>query len=80
MLVLFFVVTGTVSVTVTSRLQSEMKLASQNERAAQIMYKIASGFLSVSGRESVVKKAEALVREYAGLSCTICLGQVKRRV
>ncbi|MPM57050.1 Sensor protein KdpD [bioreactor metagenome] len=75
MLIMFFLVTGIVSGTVTSRLQSEMKLAGQNERTARIMYRIASGFLSASGRESVVKKAEDLVRENAGLNCTIHLGQ-----
>jgi two-component system sensor histidine kinase KdpD len=75
MLIMFFLVTGIVSGTVTSRLQTEMKLASQNERTAKIMYRIASGFLSASGKESVVKKAEDLVREYAGLDCKVYLGQ-----
>lgn len=75
MLIMFFLVTGIVSGTVTSRLQSEMKLAGQNERISKIMYRIAAGFLSASGKESVVKKAEDLVREYAGLDCTIHLGQ-----
>ncbi len=75
MLIMFFLVTGIVSGTVTSRLQSEMKLAGQNERTARIMYRIASGFLSASGRESVIKKAEDLVREYAGLGCTVYLGR-----
>lgn len=75
MLLLFFLVTGIVSGTVTSRLQSEMNLASQNERTAKTLYRIASGFLSASGTESVIKKAGALVQEYAGLSCSIHLGQ-----
>lgn len=74
MLILFFLVTGIVSGTVASRLQSEMKLAGQNEHTARILYRIASGFLSVSGKESVVKMAESLVREYAGLECKIDLG------
>ncbi len=75
MLLLFFMVTGIVSGTVTSRLQSEMNLANQNERTAKTLYRIVSGFLSASGTESVVKKAESLVLEYAGLNCTIRLGQ-----
>ena len=61
--------------TVASRLQSEKKLASQNERTAKILYQIASGFLSVSGRESLLNKAEALVREHTGMNCSIHLGQ-----
>lgn len=75
MLLLFFLVTGIVSGTVTSRLQSEMILASQNERAARTLYQIACGFLSASGREHIIKKAKDLVKEYAGLDCEICLGQ-----
>ncbi len=75
MLLLFYLVTGIVSGTVTSRLKSEITLASQNERMAKIMYQVASGFLSASGRESVLKKAESLVREYSGLECTIHLGE-----
>lgn len=71
MLLLFFLVTGIVSGTVTSRLQNEMRLAGQNERTARILYRIASGFLSASGKESVVKKAELLLKEYTGLNCTI---------
>lgn len=73
MLLLFFLVTGIVSGTVTSRLQSEMKLASQNEQTARILYRIASGFLSASGKENVIMKAENLVYRYAGLRCTIML-------
>ena len=74
MLLIFFLTTGIVSGTIASRLQKEMKLASQNERTTKTMYRIASGFLSASGKDSVIKKAEALVREYAGLRCTIHLG------
>jgi two-component system sensor histidine kinase KdpD len=75
MLLIFFLVTGIVSGTVTSRLKRQMELASQNERTTQTMYRIASGFLSASGKESVLKKAEELVWEYAGLHCTTHLGQ-----
>ena len=73
-LLLFFLVTGIVSGTVTSRLQIEMNLASQNEKVANMMYVIASGFLSVSGKESVIKKARDLVKEYAGVDSMIHLG------
>jgi len=75
MLLMFFLVTGIVSGTVASKLQREMNLASQNERNARIMYQIASGFLSASGKESVIKKAKDLVKEYTGLDCEIYLGE-----
>ncbi len=74
MLLLFFLVTGIVSGTVTSRLQREMVLASQNERTAKTLYRISTGFLSASGRESVIKKAQDLVLLHAGLDCKVKLG------
>lgn len=74
MLLVFFVATGIVSGMITSRLQREIKLASENEHTAKILYHIASDFLSASGKESVVRKAEELVQEYVGLKCTISFG------
>jgi len=73
MLLLFFLITGIVSGTITSRLQNEMRLAGQNEHTARILYRIASGFLSASGKENVVKKAKLFLKEYTGLGCTIHL-------
>ena len=73
MLLAFFLVTGIVSGTVTSKLKYEMELANQNERDVRTMYNIASEILSANGREYVVQKAKALVREYTGLNCDICL-------
>ncbi len=70
MLLLFFAATGIVSGLITSRLQRETKLAG-------VLYRIASGFLSAGGTESVIKKAKELVREYAGLKSSICLGEYK---
>lgn len=74
MLLVFFVATGIVSGMITSRLQREMKLASENEHTSKILYHIASDFLSASGKESVLRKAEELVLKYVGLKCTISLG------
>ena len=74
MLLAFFLVTGIVSGTVASRLQYEMEAAGRNARAASTLYRISSGFLSAGGRENVLRKAESLVREYAGLKCSIHLG------
>jgi len=73
MLLVFFIATGIVSGMITSRLQREMKLASENEHTAKILYHIASDFLSAGGTESVIRKAKELVWEYAGLKSTISL-------
>ncbi len=75
MLLVFFIATGIVSGMITSRLQREMKLASESEHTAKILYRISSDFLSASGTESVVRKAEELVWEYVGLKGTISLGK-----
>lgn len=75
MLLAFFLATGIVSGTVTSKLQNEMEIAGQNERTAKTMYQIASSFLSASGKENVIKKAEDLVKEYLELDCSISLGE-----
>ena len=74
MLLVFFAATGIVSGLITSRLQQQMKLAGENEYTAKILYRIASDFLSASGTKGVVQKAEKLIWEYAGLRCTIFLG------
>lgn len=71
MLLVFFLATAIVSGTVTSRLQREMELAGRNERTAQTLYRISSGFLSASGRERIAEKGIDFVREYAGADCDV---------
>ncbi|MEA4921084.1 MAG: ATP-binding protein [Clostridiaceae bacterium] len=74
MLLIFFLITGIIAGTVTSRLQNEMQIAGQNEQTAKIMYQVSSAFLSASGKEGVVKKAKDLIKKYAGIECEIMLG------
>lgn len=71
----FFLVTAIVAGTITSRLQTQMKLAGSNEKTAQTMYKIASGFLSASGTNSVIKKGKDMVHEYIGIDGYVLLGE-----
>mgnify|MGYP001120848372 CR=1 FL=1 len=70
-LLVFFLVTAVVSGIVTSRLQQQMELAAKNERTAQVLYKIASGFLPVSGRQMIVAQGMAYILEYAGCECYV---------
>jgi two-component system sensor histidine kinase KdpD len=79
MLLAFFLVTGIVSGMVASRLQREIALAGENERAARTMYRITSGILSVSGKDNLIQKAEALVREHARLDCSVQLCPTEER-
>ncbi len=78
-LLLFFLITAVVSGVITSRLQQQMDLAAKNARTAQILYQVASGFLSVSGKENIVALAIRTIREQVGFGCGIVLepGQEK---
>lgn len=72
-LLLFFLVTAVVSGVVTSRLRQQMALAAKNERTAQILYRIASGFLSVSGKRNIIQQGIAYIREYVKSDCLVRL-------
>ena len=71
----FFLVTAIVAGTITSRLQTQMELASSNEKTAQTMYKIALGFLSASGTNSVIKIGKDMLHNYVGIDGDIILGE-----
>jgi len=71
MMLAFFMVTAVVSGTVTSKLQTEMEVAGRNEQTTRTLYQIATGFLSASGQESVIMRAEDLIREYTGLTVRV---------
>ena len=72
-LLVFFLVTAIVSGIVTTRLQKEILLAAKNESTAKVLYKIASGFLSVSGQKNIVIRGISYIREYAGCECLVKL-------
>jgi two-component system, OmpR family, sensor histidine kinase KdpD len=74
-LLLFFLITAIVSGIVTSRLQIQMALAAKNEMAAQTLYKISSDFLSVNGKENILKRGIFYIQEYADCQCSIKLNQ-----
>lgn len=73
MLLVSFLITAIVSGIVTSRLQKETVLAAKNESTARTLYKIASGFLSVSGQKNIVTRGISYIREYTGSECVIKL-------
>jgi len=65
-LLLFFLVTAMVSGVVTSRLQQQKELAAKNERTARILYKIVSGFLSITGKQNIIQRGIGYLSEYTG--------------
>jgi two-component system sensor histidine kinase KdpD len=72
-LLAFFLVTAIVSGVVTTRLRKEIVLAAKNESTARTLYKISSGFLSVSGRKSIVLRGISYIREYTRCECVVNL-------
>ncbi len=63
MLLAFFLVTAIVSGVVTSRLQKEKEHAAKNESTAKTLYKIASGFLSVSSQKRIILRGISYIKE-----------------
>jgi two-component system sensor histidine kinase KdpD len=63
-LLIFFLITAIVSGTLTSRLQQQIDIAGKNERAAMVLYQIASGFLPISGKKSIVLRAISFISEF----------------
>ena len=72
-LLFFFLITAVVSGVVTSRLQQQMELAAKNELTAKTLYKIASGFLAVSGKKNIVRKGIFYLHKYTGFQCRVVL-------
>ena len=70
-LLVFFLITAGVSGKITSRLQRQIELTEKNERTTLILYKIASGFLPISGMRSIVNRGISFVKEYTGLDCSV---------
>jgi two-component system sensor histidine kinase KdpD len=78
-LIVFFTATGIVSGLITSSLKREMELAAKNDQTSKILYRIASDFVLVSGKDNLVSKSQKLVKEYTGKDCSIILGEVKEK-
>ncbi|MGM0395872.1 MAG: sensor histidine kinase [Bacillota bacterium] len=72
-LLLFFLITAVVSGTITSRLQKQIEIAERNERTTQVLYKIASGFIAISGERDIVNRAKYYVENYTGLKSEIII-------
>ena len=72
-LLVFFLITAIVSGLVTTRLRREIVLAAKNESAAKTLYKIASGFLSVSGKKNIILRGISYIREHTGSECVVRL-------
>lgn len=72
-LLLFFLITAVVSGTITSRLQQQIELAEKNEMTTQVLYRIASGFIAISGEKDIINRAKYFIETYTGLESEIII-------
>lgn len=72
-LLLFFLITAVVSGTITSRLQKQIEIAEKNERTTQVLYKIASGFIAISGERDIINRARYFIENYTGQKSKIVI-------
>ena len=72
-LLAFFLITAVVSGTVTSKLQQQIAISEKNEDTTHTLYRIAAGFLPVSGTRSIALRAVSFINEYLGCDCAIQL-------
>lgn len=72
-LLLFFLITAVVSGFIASRLQQQMELAAKNEKTVRTLYQIASGFVSVNGREAIIRRGISYIHDYIGCPCAVFL-------
>lgn len=70
-----FLITAVTAGTITLRMQAARQAATQSAETARTVYEIASGFLSVSGRENVARAAESMLHDKLGLNCSVLLGK-----
>lgn len=70
-LLVFLLVFALITGTITSKLQRQQNVTRSNEQTIRSLYHIASGFLSVSGSENVIKKGQYYVSKYIGRNCYI---------
>jgi two-component system sensor histidine kinase KdpD len=68
-----FMITAVVSGTVTSKLKQEKNISKKNESVAETMYRAASGILSVSGTDRIIKQSAEYVRSCADTDCRVVL-------
>lgn len=72
-LLIFFLITAVVSGIVASGLQKQMALAARNEATARTLYQIASGFVSVNGRDNIIRRGVSYIHDYISCPCAVFL-------
>jgi two-component system sensor histidine kinase KdpD len=72
-LLLFFLGTSLTGSGVVARLRRQMKIASQNEATAQMLYEIASKFVHITGKKEIITSGLRYVKENSGCAASVQL-------
>lgn len=70
-LLVSFEVIAVVSGSVTTRLRNQRELSNTNEKTAQLISKLATGFLHVTGKENIIKLGIHSIKQCTGFECKI---------
>lgn len=70
-LLVSFEVIAVVSGSVTTRLRNQRELSNTNEKTAQLISKLATGFLHVTGKENIIKLGIYSIKQCTGFECKI---------
>lgn len=72
-LLLFFLITAVLSGTVNSRLQQQIVISARNEATTKTLYRIASGFVSLSGKENIIQQGTVFIEDFTGFRSEVSL-------
>lgn len=76
-LIFFFLVASIICGTMSSKFQSQTKIARRQEKTARILYEISESFLHVTGIPNIVNNGIHYIYEYTGYPCSVILDKSK---
>lgn len=72
-LLVSFQVTAIVSASITTRLRNQREISSANEKTAQLISKLATGFLHVTGKDNIIRLAMQSIKDCTGYDSKISI-------
>ncbi|MFA5658366.1 MAG: DUF4118 domain-containing protein, partial [Oscillospiraceae bacterium] len=72
---IIFIVVAFIVSTLTSRLQKQIKISKENEEITNKLYKISSGYLNITGLESIVEYGQKSLEQLIGRQCVIHINE-----
>lgn len=75
-LLAFFESVSFLAGTMASRLEKQKKISTENEQTAQLLSKISTGFLHVTGEKNILLQGISFVQQQTGLQCIIAMRKI----